>query len=73
MDIVQSDKYSKICHPGNFPFKYFADFVTHIVGFQPVFHVAAGVVGTAITERGMNAQSLPAFFWRVGLLDSTRL
>ena len=68
VDAVQGNEEAEVGHAGDFAFEYFADFIAHVIGFQPVFHVAAGIVGAAFAERGVYAQSLPAFAWRVGLL-----
>ena len=66
-DVVQCNEEAEVGHAGDFAFEYFADFIAHVIGFQPVFHVAAGIVGAAFAKRGMYAQSLPAFLV-VGLL-----
>ena len=67
MNIVQGYKNAETGHARNLAAEDFADFVAHIISFQPVFHIAAGIIGSALTERGMHAQSLPGFIGLVSL------
>ena len=61
MNVVQSYKNAEARHAGNFTAEHFADFVPHIIGFQPIFNVARSIVGAALTERSMHTQFLPRF------------
>ena len=67
MNIVQGYKNTEAGHTRNLATENFADFVAHIISFQPVFHIAAGIIGSALAERGMHAQSLPGFIGLVRL------
>ena len=59
VDVVQRNKNAKIRHAADFAREHFAHFVAHIVGFQPVFHITAGIVGAAFAMRRMRAERLP--------------
>ena len=67
MNIVQGYKNTEAGHARNLATEDFADFVAHIISFQPVFHIATGIIGTTLAERGMHAQSLPGFIGLVSL------
>ena len=59
MHVIQRDENAEIGNPRNFAAENLAHFVAHEIGFQPVFHVAAGFVRTPFAIRTMRAQLLP--------------
>ena len=59
INIVQGHKQAEIGHAGNLAAEYFTDFILHIVGFQPVFHVAAGIIGAPFGKRSMRTRLRP--------------
>ena len=61
MDVVEGNEQAEAGHAADCAAEYFAHFVLHVVGFEPVFHVAAGFVGTALALGTVDAQRAPVF------------
>ena len=59
VDVVEGDEEAEVGHAGDAAVKGFTDFVAHVVGFEPVFDVAGGVVGAALAGGCVHARFVP--------------
>ena len=61
VDIVEGDENAELRHARHAAGEHFAHFVAHVIGFEPVFHIAAGIVGAPLVKRAAHPQRLPGF------------